>query len=67
MEVKSESELAQSYPTLSDPRDCSLPDSSIHGIFQARVLEWGAIAFSREILWLMVKENPKMAAVSETL
>ena len=67
MEVKSESELAQSYQTLSDPRDCSLPDSSIHGIFQARVLEWGAIAFSREILWLMVKENPKMAAVSETL
>ena len=45
--VKSESEVAQSYPTLSDPMDCSLPGSSIHGIFQARVLEWGAIAFSR--------------------
>ena len=43
MKVKSESEVAQSYPTLSDPMDCSLPDSSIHGIFQARVLEWGAI------------------------
>jgi len=44
--VKSESEVAQSYPTLSDPMDCSLSGSSIHGIFQARVLEWGAIAFS---------------------
>ena len=44
--VKSESEVAQLCPTLSDPMDCSLPDSSIHGIFQARVLEWGAIAFS---------------------
>ena len=39
-------EIAQSCPTLSDPIDCSLPGSSIHGIFQARVLEWGAIAFS---------------------
>ena len=38
--------VAQSYPTLSDPMDCSLPGSSVHGIFQARVLEWGAIAFS---------------------
>ena len=46
MKVKSESEVAQSCPTLSDPMDCSLPDSSFHGIFQARVLEWGAIAFS---------------------
>ena len=46
MKVKSESEVAQSYPTPSDPMDCSLPGSSIHGIFQARVLEWGAIAFS---------------------
>ena len=43
---KSESEVAQSCPTLSDPMDYSLPDSSIRGIFQARVLEWGAIAFS---------------------
>ena len=48
MEVKSESEVAQSCPTLSDPMDCSLPGSSIHGIFQARVLEWGAIAFSKQ-------------------
>ena len=46
MKVKSESEVSQSCPTLSDPMDGSLPGSSIHGIFQARVLEWGAIAFS---------------------
>ena len=46
MKVKSESEVAQPCPTLSDPMDCSLPGSSIYGIFQARVLEWGAIAFS---------------------
>ena len=46
MKVKSESEVSQSCPTLSDPLDCSLPGSSVHGIFQARVLEWGAIAFS---------------------
>ena len=46
MKVKSESEVAQSCPTLSDPMDCRLPGSSVHGIFQARVLEWGAIAFS---------------------
>ena len=46
MKVKSESEVTQSCPTLSDPMDCSLPGSSVHGIFQARVLEWGAIAFS---------------------
>ena len=44
--VKSESEIAQLWPTLSDPMNWSLPGSSIHGIFQARVLEWGAIAFS---------------------
>ena len=47
MKVKSESEVAQSCPTLHEPMDCSLPGSSIHGIFQARVLEWGAIAFSQ--------------------
>ena len=62
MKVKSESEVAQSYPTLSDIIDCSLPGSSVHGIFQARILEWGAIAFSmtnldnilksRDITWL---------------
>ena len=49
MKVKSESEVTQSCLTLSDPMDCSLPGSSVHGIFQARVLEWGAIAFSE---WL---------------
>ena len=48
MKVKSESEVAQSCPTLSNPMDCNLPGSSVHGIFQARVLEWGAIAFSEE-------------------
>ena len=47
MKVKSESEVAQSCPTLSNPMDYSPPGSSVHGIFQARVLEWGAIAFSR--------------------
>ena len=46
MKVKSESEVAQSCPILSNPMDCSPPGSSVHGIFQARVLEWGAIAFS---------------------
>ena len=46
MKVKSESEVAQSCPTPSDPMDCSLTGSTVHGIFQARVLEWGAIAFS---------------------
>ena len=46
MKVKSESEVAQLCPTLCDPMDCSPPGPSIHGIFQARVLEWGAIAFS---------------------
>jgi len=51
MKVKSESEVTQSCPILSDPMDCSPPGSSVHGIFQARVLEWGAIAFSDLILW----------------
>ena len=46
MNVKSESEVTQSCPTLFETLDCSLPGSSVHGIFQARVLEWGAIAFS---------------------
>ena len=51
--VKSESEVAQSCLTLSDPMDCSLPGSSVHGIFQARVLEWGAIAFSKGVGYLL--------------
>ena len=46
MKVKSESEVVQSCPTLRDPMNCSLPGSSVHGIFQARILEWGGIAFS---------------------
>ena len=50
MKVKSQSEVAQSCPTLSDPMDCSLPGSSVHGIFQARVLEWGAIASSNHLM-----------------
>ena len=54
MKGKSESEVAQSCPTLSDPMDCSLPGSSVHGIFQARVLEWGAIAFSKEEIFFKV-------------
>ena len=60
MKVKSESEVAQSCPTLRDPMDCSPPGSSIHGIFQARVLEWGAIAFlsSEEALGDLVVVQP---------
>ena len=53
MKVKSESEVTRSYLTLSDPMDCSLPGSSIHGIFQARVLEWVAIAFSGDIVMMI--------------
>ena len=58
MKVKSESEVAQLCPTLSDPMDCSPPGSSIHGIFQARALEWGAIAFSEQTLHLVTKFTP---------
>ena len=49
MKVKSQSEVAQLCPTLQDPMDCSLPGSSVHGISQSRVLEWGVIAFSGEL------------------
>ena len=59
MKVKSESEVAQLCPTLSDPMDCSLPGPSIHGIFQARVLEWGAIAFSEIICYQTNNESLK--------
>ena len=51
MKVKSEREVTQSCPTLSNPMDCSLPGSSIHGIFQVRILEWFAIAFSTRRSW----------------
>ena len=54
MKVKSEREVAQSCLTPSDPMDCSLPGFSVHGIFQARVLEWGAIAFSDSKIYLSV-------------
>ena len=62
MKVKSESEVTQSFLTLSNPMDCSLPGSSVHGIFQARVLEWVAIAFSAmdmsfSKLWEIVKDR----------
>ena len=57
MKVKSESEVAQSCPTLSDPMDCSLPGSSIRGIFQARVLEWGAIGFSKPAAYGVAKNQ----------
>ena len=57
MKVKSEREVAQSCPPLSDPMDCSLPGSSVHGIFQARVLEWGAIAFSEVTAYGVAKSQ----------
>ena len=57
MKVKSQSEVAPSCLTPSYPMDCSLPGSSIHGIFQARVLEWGAIAFSKERTYSLFKSS----------
>ena len=65
MKVKSESEVAQLCPTLSDPMDCSLPSSSIHGIFQARVLERGATAFSTHTG--QCKENQQVTALPPSL
>ena len=59
--MKSESEVAQSCPTLSDPMDCSLPDSSIHGIFQAEVLESGAIAFSKATVYGVTKSQTRLS------
>ena len=65
MKVKSESEVAQSYPTLRDPMDCSLLGPSIHGIFQARVLEWGAMSFSRyaDDITLMAESEEKLKSL----
>ena len=60
MKVKSESLVAQSCPTPSDPMDCSLPGSSVHGTLQARVLEWGAIALSTMEYYSTIKENKIM-------
>ena len=72
MKVKSESEVAQSCLTLSDPMNCGLPGSSVHGIFQARVLEWGAITFSllaaKSILntcWLRERQKNYLSLISE--
>ena len=68
MKVKSESEVAQSCLTLRDPKDCSLQGSSTHGIFQARVLEWIAIAFSRIQLHLNVyssKESSELESQAQ--
>ena len=56
MKVKSKSEVAQSCPTLRDPMDCSLPGSSVHGIFQARVIEWVAIAISDKRAVIFISE-----------
>ena len=66
MKVKSESAVAQSCPTLSDPMDCSPPGSSVHGIFQARVLEWGAIAFSIREFRLLLFSYSIMTQKGET-
>ena len=60
-EMKSESEVAQSCPTLSNPMDCSPPGSSVNGIFQARVLEWGAIAFSKPIVHGVTKSQTQLS------
>ena len=66
IKVKSESEVAQSCPTLSDPRDCSPPGSSVHGIFQARVLEWGAIAFSRNTVYGVLNSRTWLSTHTST-
>ena len=62
MKVKSESEVAQSFLTLCDPMDCSPPGSSVHGIFQARVLEWGAFAFSATQFFFNVSNSQDIEA-----
>ena len=65
MKVKSESEGAQLCLTLSDPMDCSLPGSYAHGIFQARVLEWVAIAFSEYSVTLLYSLKTKRALITK--
>ena len=73
MTVKSESEVTQLCPTLRDPIDCSLPGSSVHGIFQARVLKWVAIArtiikaLQRNILKLLIIQNEILKSIQENL
>ena len=63
MKVNSESEVTQSCPTLSNPMDCRLPGSSVHGIFQARVLEWGAIAFSGQVVIFKKEKKVKRKTI----
>ena len=67
MRVKSESEVAQSYPTLCDPMDDSLPGSSIHGIFQARILEWVAISFTVIVDWNAKVKSQEIPGVTVKL
>ena len=67
MKVKSEREVTQSCPTPSNPMDCSLPGSSVHGIFQAIVLEWGAIAFSDNASKLELQGDRKTACLKTTV
>ena len=65
--ARKESEVAQSYPTLCNPMDCSLPGFSVHGIFQARVLWWGAISFSRDAIFPTQGSNPGLLHCRQTL
>ena len=65
MKLKSESEVAQLCPTVIDPMDCSPPGSSIHGIFQARVLEWGAIAFSNSFSRPAITKYHKLGGLKQ--
>ena len=67
MKVKSESEVSHSCLTLSDPTDCSLPGFSIHGIFQARVLEWGAIAFSNGLTSRLEKAEERISELEDII
>src|SRR5574341_867431 len=67
MKVKSESEVTQSCPTLSNPMECSLPGSSFHGIFQTRVLEWGAIAFSDNYCLVQAYYRIKQTVMKQNL
>ena len=67
MKVKSEREVAQSCPTLSDPMDCSPPGSSVHGIFQAGVLEWGAIALAGKMKNQYVQNEPAAYETQKTV
>ena len=66
VKLKSESEDSQLCVSLSDPMDCSLPGSSAHGIFQARVLEWGAIAFSGLSIYMIPKGNQSWVFIGRT-